>query len=414
MATFSKPADARDWSTDPGTRVEPGAGKRALGWVSPEKPPDNFFNQLFGVTGDWLEWLNERMEDFTGDSSQFLIKSPNFTFPSGAAILLNETTGELFLSGSGDVVVQGGPLRLTAGLDIVDNNGDPMLMQLDFSAVPGGSTNATSIQGPSAGNVMMRIRNNDGNDGFAVITSSIDDPAVDAQDFLAFKATARGDALVGRDLVINNGNVNSQMDIFFGPSANNNRFSFDSGGGVKFDWYMLGGRQLGLDSTLPTVRPGGTGALEPGGDGLWDLGTTAQRWRGVNAVEGNFTGNNQFANDQVDLVSRHANNAVVMRAVWDYNASFPGVASLLGAHWNVVSVVRTAVGVYQFTLDEPIALEASILVNVPFRRAFGRMGGPTTVIVNSYDPVTDAAADLATGGANVASIAVVGSPDTYV
>ena len=62
MATYTKPTKVPGWALT-GTRTEPSAGKKNTGWLFEESPPYNFFNWLQGIGGDWLSWIDERLED---------------------------------------------------------------------------------------------------------------------------------------------------------------------------------------------------------------------------------------------------------------------------------------------------------------------------------------------------------------
>ena len=55
-----KPIPTSDvqWATA-GTKNDPGAGKRALGWIFQEVPPFDWFNWLDGEQGIWLDWLRQ-------------------------------------------------------------------------------------------------------------------------------------------------------------------------------------------------------------------------------------------------------------------------------------------------------------------------------------------------------------------
>lgn len=101
MGVYDKPPGPFNWATDTPlvSRVDPGAAKRGIGWVSPEKPPDTFFNQLFGESGDFFLWLDERMGD-GANNDIFELWNPGTTSPylryDGTASLL-----ELIYTGSG-------------------------------------------------------------------------------------------------------------------------------------------------------------------------------------------------------------------------------------------------------------------------------------------------------------------------
>lgn len=74
MAT--KPThDPATWATDGNAEIEdPGAPKQAIGFVTNEVPPADYFNWLFNNHGAWLEWLRDwhsqyaSMDEFLSDS----------------------------------------------------------------------------------------------------------------------------------------------------------------------------------------------------------------------------------------------------------------------------------------------------------------------------------------------------------
>lgn len=56
MAT--KPTSLPEWASGPAAEIQdPGAGKRAIGWIA-EKPPHEWFNWLLNLIYQWCSWLN--------------------------------------------------------------------------------------------------------------------------------------------------------------------------------------------------------------------------------------------------------------------------------------------------------------------------------------------------------------------
>jgi len=90
----SKPTEIPRWATL-GVRTDPGAAKKDTGWVIPEPPPDTFFNWLFGVTGDWVTWLDERLFD-SGGGTGFTLTGPT----GGASVILSSSTQTASLGGT--------------------------------------------------------------------------------------------------------------------------------------------------------------------------------------------------------------------------------------------------------------------------------------------------------------------------
>lgn len=52
------PAQLPEWASDPGAVItEPSAGKKAQGWLSPEKPPDGQFNWWMNLVYLWIDYF---------------------------------------------------------------------------------------------------------------------------------------------------------------------------------------------------------------------------------------------------------------------------------------------------------------------------------------------------------------------
>lgn len=60
---MAKPTSYPDWTDgNPLKQVEPGAGKKTLGWTAGEKPPFQYFNWLFYILGLWTRYFDETIE----------------------------------------------------------------------------------------------------------------------------------------------------------------------------------------------------------------------------------------------------------------------------------------------------------------------------------------------------------------
>lgn len=63
MATYSKPAKIPRWNDNLSNNVEPPEGKKDIGWVFEEIHPSTFENWLMNLNGQWLKWIDERLDD---------------------------------------------------------------------------------------------------------------------------------------------------------------------------------------------------------------------------------------------------------------------------------------------------------------------------------------------------------------
>lgn len=75
MAT--KPTSLPEWASS-GVIVEPAAGKKALGWTT-ERPAYTFFNWLFNLIYQWIQYLNEPVG--TGSGAGFSATGGNSNGP---------------------------------------------------------------------------------------------------------------------------------------------------------------------------------------------------------------------------------------------------------------------------------------------------------------------------------------------
>lgn len=104
---LTKPSDSNRWcSVTTGNRVQPDAAHLNDGWAPAEAPPAQYFNYLNGVTGDWLAWIDERIDD--GGSPETTIYTAEQT-----AILQAKTTGTTSVLGA--TFTAGGPVEITGG-----------------------------------------------------------------------------------------------------------------------------------------------------------------------------------------------------------------------------------------------------------------------------------------------------------
>lgn len=125
----TKPTKVPIWNTGGSNRTEPSSGKKATGWLSGEAPSSAFFNWLQWLTGDWLQWLDERLFDGLpgggGDEEDFSIRPPDHSGApgdmsvTGAEAASSGDGGDLYLRGGDGVTVGDGGAVTVAGGDAV-------------------------------------------------------------------------------------------------------------------------------------------------------------------------------------------------------------------------------------------------------------------------------------------------------
>ena len=107
-----------------------------------------------------------------------------------------------------------------------------------------------------------------------------------------------------------------------------------------------------------------SGAIQPEDDNTYDLGDASKIWAksftGYNVTKDvSTTPTGQSGNDPHN---RNTQNAVVARATFDVAGGVPVIPT---NHWNILAAVNAGdTGFYTITLDEPIALDATVQVTV--------------------------------------------------
>jgi hypothetical protein len=85
-----RPDTMLEWATvadaDYPGRLEPNAGKKAVGYDDGEKPPAGEHNWLFGLAGDWLAYLDGVAQTFLDIASDIALKSLANAFEAGQRI----------------------------------------------------------------------------------------------------------------------------------------------------------------------------------------------------------------------------------------------------------------------------------------------------------------------------------------
>jgi len=88
MAVLPKPSQTPTWATT-GAKVEPSAGKKALGWVLNEIPSSSFENFRADLNDKWWSWVSERFSDGVSandlkvDTKSFGINNSDSIFGTG-------------------------------------------------------------------------------------------------------------------------------------------------------------------------------------------------------------------------------------------------------------------------------------------------------------------------------------------
>tara|TARA_R100000808_G_C2155477_1_gene168159 strand:+ start:19372 stop:21015 length:1644 start_codon:yes stop_codon:yes gene_type:complete len=107
-----------------------------------------------------------------------------------------------------------------------------------------------------------------------------------------------------------------------------------------------------------------SGTIQPEDDNTYDLGDASKTWAksftGYNVTKDtSTTPTGQSGNDPHN---RNTQNAVVARATFDATSGTPVIPT---NHWNILSAANAGDdGFYTITLDEPIALDATVQVTV--------------------------------------------------
>lgn len=91
--SVTKPTKYPQWASDgtTGQIVEPSTAKKALGWII-EKPPFQFFNWLFNLIYQWVEWFDQGYEGVVF-VNYAATTTGTYTVPLGSTHLMVDTTG---------------------------------------------------------------------------------------------------------------------------------------------------------------------------------------------------------------------------------------------------------------------------------------------------------------------------------
>jgi hypothetical protein len=98
MATPTKPTKLPEWIPDNTTNItEPIAGKKAVGWLASEEPPNTYFNWLINLTYQWLKHIEIVLDYMVfGDSVTQEITFPGIVNFEGQANFSSSITSKTF------------------------------------------------------------------------------------------------------------------------------------------------------------------------------------------------------------------------------------------------------------------------------------------------------------------------------
>lgn len=149
----SKPSTVPTWATA-GTKTAPTSTKRAAGWTAKERPPGQILNWLFGLFGDWFQYLSDGALsgdhsisgtlDVTGhlyqEAIEHVVIGPSSArTPAGSAHAL-DTNGYAWLAGASSSDKLHWQIELPAGAHIrgwelfFSNNSDSGTMHAQLHA----------------------------------------------------------------------------------------------------------------------------------------------------------------------------------------------------------------------------------------------------------------------------------------
>lgn len=154
-----KPTTLPIWNTGGLNRTDPGASKKALGWVLSEEPPSSWFNWLQHYTGAWFVWIDERMSDGANEEDlNIRALVPDTTGDGGS---LNLDAGDANTTGdggnanlnAGDAVGTGigGFARVNGGDGVSGTGGDVRITGGAATSAKGGDIVLTAGVGDTGG-----------------------------------------------------------------------------------------------------------------------------------------------------------------------------------------------------------------------------------------------------------------------
>jgi hypothetical protein len=353
MATYTKPTTVPEWAVT-GTRTEPSAGKKNTGWIFEESPPYDFFNWLQGISGDWFNWINERLGDGTTADELRILSTGGLEIGSSSFLLKHDGTDPYIIFAH----PTGTPDQLW-----YDKSANELHLQIN-------ATDEVILgQGLRVGSVITSLPGS----GSAIFGGGIN---------VGFDATPSPDRI----------NV---FDANFGMqgSANTPNVFFDSGDVIQFN----------RSSNLFSWFIGGVSKGQVNDAGFFGNRFTARSLISV-------------ATSQDILASRHQGNCVLAQGVF-YVATPPN-ADLLGTGWNINgNAINVGTGVYDVTLDQPVEyFGASCHVTLtlpgttPKVAQASVINSGTQVRIEVFRTSTGVAVDLA--GLEGFNLAVLGAPLT--
>jgi len=379
MASFSKPADIPRWA-DTGTKTEPSEAQKDSGWTFQQIPSSAQENWKENLTGEWIKWLDERLDD-GGTADVFVLSNPA---AANDLISFSRTADVITMSFSGtnnlvfditaaseffDIRVASATPSSRHRVDRVNVSGGLVVGNADTAdlgtgiilATVGLNMNGTTVPESGAG----------------IFTGSI---AV---------GTDANDPNADTGIIINDSNFRLS-----GANGSDVRFLFDSNdsmfyrrGTNRWEFQVGGVQQWFIDSTA--IWPASAGARDLGTDTLYMQTIHAERIEPHGIVQ-------DPVNTRFELGLVNIPTAVVR---------FGSTGTILGNSWNIATVTNPATGTYSVTFTEAVGSNPAIIatpnngVGVVRRAAATTNGSAIEVYIND---------DTGTAQASTASLVVYG------
>ena len=171
---MGKPVNKPEWTEgnpDFNTiTVEPPAAKKLAGWLPDERPPREFMNWLFNNLGEWINYLEEQTDLFTGQS----IVYDAFVGGGGTHVDINDLMADPDIASIKNVLIvaslsvdntqvvnqPGMNFEFKPGASIIKNGGTGAILGLQIDADRVRILNGRFIGFNQAGNKAMQLNGN--------------------------------------------------------------------------------------------------------------------------------------------------------------------------------------------------------------------------------------------------------------